>query len=160
VGDGDIRVRHSGEHLLIGSLYKLVPGLKVVRVVHEEDGVDKAFLRYEGEVGWDDVVRAAEMANRAIREDLPFHVEIFSSLEEAREKYPGLRAYEERLGDKEFIRVVRIGDYDAAACINPHVERASEVWLVIPRLLRRVRTGLYELEFYTGERAVSYALES
>ncbi len=156
----DIRVRHSGEHLLVGSLYKLVPGLKVVRVVHEDTGVDKAFLKYDGDIGWETVVEAARMANRAIADDLPFHVEVFGSLEEARARYPGLRAYEERLGDKEFIRVVRIGDYDASACINPHVERASEVRLVVPRLLRRVRSGLYELEFYTGERAVEYALES
>ncbi len=156
----DIRVRHSGEHLLVGSLYKLVPGLKVVRVVHEDTGVDKAFLRYDGDIDWETVVEAARMANRAITDDLPFHVEVFGSLEEARARYPGLRAYEERLGDKEFIRVVRIGDYDASACINPHVERASEVRLVVPRLLRRVRSGLYELEFYTGERAVEYALES
>ncbi len=158
--NGDIRVRHSGEHLLVGSLYKLVPGLKVVRVVHEDSGVDKAFLRYDGDIGWETVIEAARMANKAIADDLPFHVEVFDSLDEARAKYPGLRAYEERLGDKEFIRVVRIGDYDASACINPHVERASEVRLVVPRLIRRVRSGLYELEFYTGERAVDYALES
>jgi len=154
-----IRVRHSGEHLLIGSLIKNLEGARVVRVVHE-NVVDKAFIEYDGVVTWEDVVEASIEANRQVVNDTHFRVEYFPSLEDARRRYPDLRAYDERLHGKESIRVVIIEGFDKAACKNEHVERAGEVKLVIPRLLRRVRRGLYEVEFYTGWNAILYAIET
>ncbi|HIQ13492.1 MAG TPA: hypothetical protein EYH44_03815 [Thermoprotei archaeon] len=150
-------IRHTGEHLLIGSLVKRVDGSRVVRVVHEPD-VDKAFIESESRISWDDVVEAAKEANKKVREGYPVSIEYFDSLDEAKRKYPGLRAYEERLENKDRIRVVNIGGFDYSACKNPHVENTSEVGLIIPIRLSSVRKGLYEVVFISGSKAYEQAL--
>ena len=153
----EFSIRHTGEHLLIGSLVRRVGGARVVRVVHE-DNVDKAFLESDKPISWGDVLEAAREANRRIKEGHKVSIEFFPSLEEARKRYPSLRAYEERLEDKDRIRVVNIGGFDFSACKNPHVEDTSLIGLIVPLRVSSVRKGLYEVVFISGSEAVEKVL--
>ena len=154
----DFPIRHTGEHLLIGELVRRYPGAKVVRVVHEES-LDKAFIKYDGEIKWEDVIQSCIDANQKILEGYDIDIEIFDSLESAKKAYPDLRAYEERLKNRGFIRVVKIGDFDFSACKNPHVRNTREIHLIIVDSLSRVRRGLYEVRFYTGIRAIRHSVK-
>ncbi len=154
----EFSVRHTGEHLLIGSLVRRVPGSRVVRVVHEEH-VDKAFIESREAVSWEVVLEAAREANQRVKEGHIVSIEYFDSLEEAKKRYPSLRAYEERLEDKTRIRVVNIGGFDFSACKNPHVENTSSVGLIVPLRVSSVRKGLYEVVFISGSEAVERVLK-
>jgi len=153
----EFSIRHTGEHLLIGSLVRRIPSARVVRVVHEDD-VDKAFLESKSSIDWEDVIYAAIEANQRVKEGHRVSIEFFDSLEEARKKYPSLRAYDERLEGKDRIRVVNIGGFDFSACKNPHVEDTSLIGLILPLRVSSVRKGLYEIVFISGSKAIERAL--
>ncbi len=58
------------------------------------------------------------------------------------------------------IRLVRIGDFDLAACAGVHVRRTGEIdLLLVEKLTSAKPTGDHEVEFSVGERAVQRALQ-
>ncbi|MDA3802325.1 MAG: hypothetical protein PF488_00275, partial [Patescibacteria group bacterium] len=66
-----------------------------------------------------------DKVNEVIKEDLPV-LEKFISLEEAGKIFDLKRVPESALNQSK-IRIIKIGDYDAATCKGPHVKNTSEI---------------------------------
>ncbi len=152
----DIRRSHTAEHIFMRALYQVNPTVRVLKVVHKMD-VNHVFLEAE-ELNWEDIVKASEIANMIILEDRPVYIEYFDSFEEAKEKYPSLRAYEERISPP--IRVVVVKDYDYAACTMPHVDRTGKCIFFLPIAFRKAKKNRYEIDFLVGEQAIERALHT
>jgi alanyl-tRNA synthetase len=143
---------HTGEHLLYSSLEREVEGLELVKIAITPG--KKSFI-VKGRLGWEEVLRAEERANRAIGEGAEV------SCHHARKGDPVLeeaRVKLDRIPGEE-VRLIRIGGYDLAACAGLHVANASEIgMLLVTRLTSAKPSGDWEVEFEVGEKAVSKAL--
>jgi alanyl-tRNA synthetase len=148
----ELMMAHTGEHLLYSSLQKEVEGLELVKIAITP--AKKSFI-VKGIFGWDEVIRAEERANRAIlggAEVSCQHVHKGDAiLEQARVKLDRIP------GDE--VRLIRIGDYDLAACAGLHVADAKDIkMLLVSKFTSAKPTGDWEVEFEVGEKAVAKAL--
>jgi alanyl-tRNA synthetase len=149
----DLMRGHTGEHLLYSCLSKLNPQLELVKIAITPD---KKSVVVKGELSWDMVGRAEEMAMDAIAADLPVRERTVKkddpSLADTRIKMERIH------GDT--VRVVEIGDIDQAACAGVHVRSIGELGLVLVTKFVSARPAAdYEVEFEVGERAKRRALE-
>jgi alanyl-tRNA synthetase len=116
----DLMRGHTGEHLLYSCLSKLNPQLELVKIAITPD---KKSVVVKGELSWDMVGRAEEMAMDAIAADLPVRERTVKkddpSLADTRIKMERIH------GDT--VRVVEIGDIDQAACAGVHVRSIGEL---------------------------------
>ena len=149
----DLMRAHTGEHLLFSALSRLVEDLELVKIAITP--AKKSFI-VKGKLDWDIVLQAETMVNHVIAtnvetEDL--HVTRDDPLvAESRVKL-------ERIpGDR--IRLVRIGDFDLAACAGVHVRRTGEIgMLLVEKVSSAKPAGDQEIEFKVGEEAVSRSLQ-
>lgn len=146
---------HTSEHIFMRSLTNINRSVRVLKVEHKGD-VNHIIIEAD-QVSWDDILRAAYKTNEVIRDNRSVYVEYFNSLEEAKEKYPDIRVYEERV--KPPIRVVVIDGYDAAACLHQHVKSTGECILFLPIAFRSAKKGRYEIDFLAGFKAVEKAIK-
>jgi alanyl-tRNA synthetase len=114
---------HTGQHLFSRVQENAREGLETVKVNigTEESAV---YVRYDGEITWEDLFAAEAETIKAIRADLPVETLIMTRGEA--EKIPELKAKWERIGGEE-IRVVRVAGIDATACAGTHAARTGEV---------------------------------
>jgi alanyl-tRNA synthetase len=148
----ELMMAHTGEHLLYSSLQKEVPEMELVKIAITPS--KKSFI-VKGAFGWDEVVRAEERANRAIfggAEVSCQHVHKGDAiLEQARVKLDRIP------GDE--VRLIRIGDYDLAACAGLHVADAKDIkLLLVSKFTSAKPAGDWEVEFEVGDKAVAKAL--
>ena len=151
----DIRKAHTAEHIFMKALYSVNETVRVLKVEHKHN-VNHVIVKAE-KLDWEDILKAAKIANMIILEDRRVSVEKYSSFEEARKIYPDLRAYEERIHPP--IRVVVVEGYDYAACKMPHVEKTGECIMFLPISYRREKRK-YIIDFLVAEQALEKALDN
>ena len=114
---------HTGQHIFSRVQENALEGLYTLKV---NIGIDESvvYVRYDGDLTWDNLFAAEEKTIETIRANLPIET-FFTSREEA-EKIPELKAKWERIhGEK--IRVVRVPGVDATACSGTHTASTGEV---------------------------------
>lgn len=113
---------HSVEHILNATMVKTF-GCPRSRTAHIEK--KKSKCDYElSSCPTDEQIRAVEdKVNEVINQHLPVTIE-FMPKEEAKDIVDLSKLPEDA---SETLRIIRIGDYDACACIGLHVENTSEI---------------------------------
>lgn len=113
---------HTGEHILSRVLER-EPSLQVLKVAVAEDE-SVVYLKYPGELRWDNLFEAEAEANSIVGRDLPVDV-LLLDRKEAKD-LPGIRGKWGRITDN-VIRVIRIEGFDTIACSGSHVASTGEV---------------------------------
>lgn len=150
-----MRAAHTAEHLFAGSLRILQPSIKVVKV-DQSEGRNSLFIEAE-RLDWDTVLGAEKRANQAISENRVVREHFFPSLEDAKQRFPGLRAMEERISGE--VRVVEIEGYDYAACSQEHAPSSGECgFFLVTRVVKAGQKG-FQIDFAVGDEAKVKALE-
>jgi alanyl-tRNA synthetase len=149
----DLMRAHTGEHLLFSALNRLVPDLELVKIAITPS--KKSFI-VKGILTWEIVLQAETMVNQVILSDVPtedMHVHRDDPIvSESRVKL-------ERISGDQ-IRLVRIGDFDLAACAGVHVRRTGEInLLLVEKLTSAKPVGDHEVEFSVGEKAIQRTLQ-
>jgi len=143
---------HTAEHIFAGTLNKMNPDLRVHKV--ELGAVNSVYLDLES-LNWDMIFEAELIVNKIIGEARSVKAHAFGSLEEAEEKFPGLRSREERISGE--VRVIEIEGHDYAACTGTHVSNTSEcAYFLVSGFSRS--GGLAKVEFLVGEEAIKRSL--
>lgn len=145
---------HTAEHIFVGSLQKLVNNLFVRKVEHG-DSVNKVHIKCH-ELSLDAIHEAEKMANKIIAEGRKVKEHNFESVEDAKKRFPQMRAYEERISGN--VRVIEIDGYDYAACAKEHTKNTNECGLFIVTHVSREKDE-HEIEFVVGESAKQSAIE-
>ncbi|MEM2955542.1 MAG: DHHA1 domain-containing protein [Nitrososphaerales archaeon] len=146
---------HTAEHVFMGSLKRLVPSIEVKKV--ETEGEKGTAIILSKHLDWQIIFEAEKMTNRVIDEAKEIKEHFFDSLEDAKEAFPSLRAYEERITGKT--RVIEVDGYDYSACRAEHVKNTKECSFFIVTKFSKAGKDLFEIEFYVGESAKMKALE-
>lgn len=149
----NIRRAHTAEHIFMRALYTVNKTVRVLKVEHKQD-ISHIVVEAE-KLDWNDILKSAKITNMIILENRPVSIENYDSFEEAKKKYPELRAYEERI--RPPIRIVVIKDYDYAACRMPHVKNTGECIMFLPISYRREK-GKYIIDFLVAEQAFEKVL--
>ncbi len=123
---------HSGEHIVSGLIYR-EHGFDNVGF---HMGADCMTIDYSGELSWKELMRIEDLANEAVRADLPLHIWYPEGEELAR------LFYRSKLDLTENVRIVEIPGIDRCACCAPHVDRTGEVGLVKILTAERHRGGV------------------
>ena len=123
---------HSGEHILSGLVFSRF-GFDNVGF---HMGPDCMTMDYSGELTWEQLMELEQLANEAVRADLPLRI-WFPPPEELE-----TLAYRSKLDLKENVRIVEIPGIDRCACCAPHVRRTGEVGLVKVLSAERHRGGV------------------
>ncbi|GBC75258.1 hypothetical protein HRbin06_00575 [archaeon HR06] len=147
-------INHTAEHIFMGSLIRILPNLKVVKVEHEKER-NSLFVKGE-ELDWDKIYEAELMTNKIIQEGREVKIHYFDSLEEAKKVFPNLRAMEDRIIGK--VRVVEVKDYDYSACNREHVKNSKECEFFLVESFTKSK-DIYEIKFKAGFEAKLKALE-
>jgi len=140
---------HTGQHILFRAMQEQSPELAVAKV---DIGIDRKSLFFNGEFFWDMLSRALERANEIIASDLEVRIqEVPRDSPELKE----VRIKAERISD-ETVRIVRVGEFDAAACGGVHVRRTGEIGgLVVIRLISGRQASDWELQFEVGLKGLT-----
>lgn len=113
---------HTAEHILNATMVKMF-GCPRSRNAHIERKKSKCDYILEQEPTPEQIAAIEAKINEVISLELPVTIEFMSQQEAAQivdlSKLPD--------DASQTLRIVRIGDYDACACIGAHVENTSEV---------------------------------
>ena len=120
--DGSIAPMHSCEHLLNATMVKMF-GCPRSRNAHVEKKKSKCDYILDAEPTDEQVAQIEAMINEEISKNLDVTIE-FMSREQAAAIVDLSKLPEEA---SDILRIVRIGDYDACACIGAHVKNTSEI---------------------------------
>ena len=113
---------HTAEHLLNGTMVKFF-GCDRSKNAHIERKKSKCDYRLENAPTEAEVAQVEALVNEQIAKQLPVTIEMMPRNEAA--KLVDMSKLPDEAG--EVLRIVRIGDYDACACIGAHVENTSEI---------------------------------
>lgn len=113
---------HSAEHLLNATMVKMF-GCPRSRNAHVERKKSKCDYILDAEPAAEQVVEIEARVNEAISRNLDVTIE-FMSREQAAEIVDLTKLPEDA---SQTLRIVRIGDYDACACIGAHVTNTREI---------------------------------
>ena len=108
---------HTAEHILSGVLHSLYGVDNVGFHLGRED----VTLDVSRPLSWDELMRAEELVNRAIFENIEV-VAVYPTPEEL----PSLE-YRSKLELTENVRIINIPGYDSCACCAPHVKYTGEI---------------------------------
>ena len=123
---------HSGEHIVSGLVYREF-GFDNVGF---HMGADCMTMDYSGELSWEQLMGIEQLANEAVRADLPLKI-WFPPEAELQELH-----YRSKLELTENVRIVEIPGIDRCACCAPHVERTGEVGVIKLLSAERHRGGV------------------
>jgi alanyl-tRNA synthetase len=150
---------HTAEHAFVGSLQKLAGHtLSVVKVDHR-DKINTVIIRKVPNIDRKLIIQAQEDVNRLINTGRRVISYSFSSLSEAREHFPTLRANEERINERDQVRVVEIEDHDLAACAKEHVTNLTECDFVLVTRISE-SSNVFEIDFTVGLQAKVVAIHN
>jgi alanyl-tRNA synthetase len=154
----DTKAAHTAEHAFIGSLQKVLKSTLSVRKVEHKDPYNIAFIRKsEVELDFEKIASAEKEVNRLILEGRKISRHSFSSLQEARNVFPALRANETRLENVDAITVVEIEKHDFSACSMEHVNNLSEcIFFLVTNM--SMNGSEYEIRFMVGKNAMDEAV--
>ncbi len=152
------KTAHTAEHAFIGSLQKILNKTLSVRKVEHKDSYNIVFIRSsEVELDFEKIVSAEKEVNRLILEGRKILHHSFSSLNEAKKVFPGLRANESRLENADTITVVEIENHDISACSMEHVTNLSECKFFLVTNMSMNESD-YEIRFMVGKNAMDEAV--
>lgn len=146
---------HTAEHLFAGSLRKIRSDVTILKV-DQSEGRASIYVDAKS-LDWDTVLKAEEMANRIISEGRAVKEHFFDSLEDAKRRFPELRAMEERITGK--VRIVEVDGYDYAACSREHATNTRECLFFLVTRVVKAGGGGFQIDFLVGEDAKMKALE-
>jgi len=113
---------HSAEHLLNQTMVRMFNCGRSFNA-HLEKKKSKCDYHFDRELSSEELSQIEERVNEQIGADLSVS-DGHLSFEEAKEQYD-LGKLPEEIPDT--IRIVKIGDYDACACIGAHVKSTAEI---------------------------------
>ncbi|MGA7899252.1 MAG: hypothetical protein WCA39_10370 [Nitrososphaeraceae archaeon] len=148
---------HTAEHAFVGSLQELIGVTLSVRKVEHRDKdsvvfIDANYLDIEL------IARAQSEVNLLIVNGRRVLTYTFSSLKNARERFPLIRANESRLKEDESIRVVEIEGHDVAACRREHAKDMNQCGLFLVTNVSKTNKE-YEINFVVDKEARETALK-
>ena len=108
---------HTAEHILSGVLHSLYG----VDNVGFHLGAEEVTLDVSRPLSWDELMRAEELVNRAIFENIEV-VAVYPTRDEL-----SRLEYRSKLDLTENVRIINIGGYDSCACCAPHVKYTGEI---------------------------------
>jgi alanyl-tRNA synthetase len=150
---------HTAEHAFVGALQNLAgQTLSVVKVEHREMS-NTAFIKTVPKLDLELIMLAQENVNQLIKAGRRVMSYTFSSLEEAKKRFPSLRANEERIIKPQQVTVIEIENHDIAACARDHVTNLTECDFF---LVTGVSSGnnLTEIDFSVGLQAREFAMHT
>lgn len=149
----DLMKGHTGEHILFSSLRRESPGIEIVKI--QISPTKKSFI-VKGTIEWSQIARAQSLANDIVMRGL--HVtECWLNRNDV--EASGIRAKLDRIAD-ERIRVVKIGEFDAAACAGLHVRNTAEIGMIfITKVVSAKPVGDLEIFFEIGRKAIKSSAE-
>lgn len=120
--DMSIAPMHTAEHILNQTMIRLF-GCERSKNTHIEKKKSKCDYCLETALTPEQLAEIENQVNEVIEQHLPINIEFLS-----RDQIPDcidLSKLPEHVS--ETLRIVKIGDYDACACIGQHVENTSEI---------------------------------
>ena len=136
---------HTAEHILSGVLHRLYG----VDNVGFHLGAEEITLDVSRPLSWDELMRAEEIVNRAIFENIEI-----TAVYPAPDELPSLE-YRSKLDLTENVRIINIGDYDSCACCAPHVKYTGEIGSIKILDAVKMRGGM-RITIIAGARAFRY----
>ncbi len=136
---------HSGEHIFSGFTHQL-HGFDNVGFHMGEDCLT---LDFSGELTWEQLTEIEQLANEAVRQNLPIQTS-FPESETLK-----MLEYRSKLELTENVRIVEIPGVDRCACCAPHVSNTGEVGLIKLLDCQRHRGGI-RVSILCGMDALDY----
>lgn len=148
----DLMKGHTGEHMLFSALNRMVPDLELVKIFITPE--KKSFI-VKGTLDWNIILDAVKLVNEAIWQRIDIEDVIVNRGDPLISRS---RIKLERIpGDR--IRLVRIGEFDLAACAGVHVRNTADIEMILVEKLASARPqGDFEVEFLVGRKAISRSL--
>jgi len=135
---------HTGQHILFRSMQEQNPDLTVGKV---DINSEKKSLFFNGDMSWDMIKMAVRRANEIIAADMTVMVR-----ETSRDspELDNVRIKADKIAG-ETVRIVRIGDFDAAACGGIHVKRTGEIGgIAIIKMISGRQASDWDIQFDIG----------
>ncbi len=149
----DLMRGHTAEHMLFSALSHQLDDLKLVKISITPE---RKSVIVTGNIDWETITTVQGELNRAISHDLDVETVWVNRSDPVLE---GIRAKLNRIqGDR--VRIVRIGEFDAAACAGVHVPTTGMIGRVLVTKMTAAKpVGSVEIEFEVGDRAVDRGLD-
>lgn len=144
---------HTAEHMLFSALSNLVEDLELVKI---SIGKEKKSFIVKGEIDWNVI----SLAQREVNDTIVRRIDVDCSwMDRTDPLLQEIRIKMDRISDDK-VRIVRIGDYDAAACSGIHVPSTGDIMrILITKMTVAKPKGAVEIEFEIGGKAIEKALE-
>ena len=148
----DLMKGHTAEHLLFGSLKKIVPELGIVKIFISPES---KYVVVDRDVEWYDIEKAVAMVNKAIRSNLSIRKIV---MDKEDPDLANVRVDLDKIKAEE-VTVIEIGDADSAACSGIHVMETEELGMLF--VDRKVVSGKegYAIHFRIGWDALDHSSE-
>ncbi len=135
---------HSGEHIFMGAMLKIIKDIKVDKINLREDE-SSLFVKCDN-LEWEQIFEAEKITNQIIKEARDIVVKDVSKEDAA--KIPGLRIKIDRIKDEK-IRIVEIKNHDISACAGVHALKTDFIGNFLVTKFNLVH-GAYEIRFKTN----------
>ena len=152
------KLAHTAQHAFIGSLQKILGSTLTVRKVEHYENVNRVFVELQ-HLDLQTLNEAEREVNSIIREGRRIKIHYFKALSEARNRFPNLRANEERIKEiNQHVRVIEIEGHDVAACAREHSNLVECEFFLVTRVARIGRGIGYEIDFAVQAQATEVSL--
>jgi Ser-tRNA(Ala) deacylase AlaX len=153
------KLAHTAEHAFIGSLQKVLGSTLTVRKVEHYENFNRVIVELQY-VDLQTINEAEREVNSIIHEGRRIEIHYFKIPSEARNRFPNLRANEERIkGNNKHVRVIEIEGHDIAACAMEHASNLAECEFFLVTRVARVGRGIgYEIDFAVQSQAEELSL--
>ena len=148
------KLAHTAEHAFVGSLQKMLGMTLNVRKVEHSEKDSNVIIR-RSDLDLQTINDAQYEVNTLIQTGRKIITHSFQTMDDAKKRFPGLRANEARIKQKEKpIRVIEIEGHDVAACSMDHASDLRECeFFLITRVSRIGGDGEYEINFAVQNQA-------
>jgi alanyl-tRNA synthetase len=148
------KLAHTAEHAFMGSLQKLLGMTLNVRKVEHREKDSNVIVRLP-DLDLQTVKDAQYEVNSLIQTGRKIKTYSFQSMDDAKKRFPNLRANEARIKQKnEPIRVIEIEGHDVAACAMDHTSNLRECeFFLITRVSKTGGGKEYEIGFAVQNQA-------
>lgn len=148
------KLAHTAEHAFIGSLQKILGATLFVRKVEHREN-DSSVIVELSKLNLETVFNAQAEVNSLIYCGRKIKTQYFETLSEARQRFPNLRANEERIKEtNQPIRTVEIEGHDVAACAMDHASDLHECdFFLVTRMVKIGRDEGYKINFVVQNQA-------
>jgi alanyl-tRNA synthetase len=148
------KLAHTAEHAFMGSLQKLLGMTLDVRKVEHHEKDSNVIVRLS-DLDLQTVRDAQYEVNSLIQTGRKIKTYSFQTMDDAKKRFPNLRANEARIKQKnEPIRVIEIEGHDVAACAMDHTSNLRECEFFLITRVSKTRGGKeYEIGFAVQNQA-------